>query len=362
MEWLNNVLENKAKIFVNAYLPVVAMLIIMMVLPIIFEKIAVKFEKRKSLSDIHRSVVGRYFYYQLANVYIVVTAGSLWKSLATIITFPRSIFEIFGNSLPFVVGYFASLLITKILTGLPLVILRTGSLFRYIFLRIVFRNKKLSQRELDEVYRPEKLHYGWEYPNQLFVIVICFTYVCIAPIILLVGAIYFLVAMMVFKKQVLFVYTPQYESGGTLFPLACKRTVFGLILGQLTFIGYLLFRKCLAQVFLTVPLLLLTSWLMQQLQTNYIDTSMALTLERAVDMDEAHERMYSQEKIGEQTDAKKIHVMFRDDYYRQPILTEKAGIPLPYRRGFIDPLTKEARRKLGVGVSAHRASMPYVLS
>lgn len=89
---------------------------------------------------------------------------------------------------------------------------------------------------------------------------------------------------------------------------------------------------------------------------------MALTLERAVDMDEAHERMYSQEKIGEQTDAKKIHVMFRDDYYRQPILTEKAGIPLPYRRGFIDPLTKEARRKLGVGVSAHRASMPYVLS
>ena len=177
-----------------------------------------------------------------------MTAGSIWNSLATILDHPRSIVEIFGNSLPFVVGYFVSVLITKALAGLPMVILRIGSVFRFIFLRLLFKYDNLTQRELDGVYRRERFYYGYEYPNQLFVIVICFTYVCIAPIILVVGAIYFLVALIVYKKQILFVCTAEFESGGSIFPMACKNTVIGLILGQITFIGYLSVRKAYMQV------------------------------------------------------------------------------------------------------------------
>lgn len=48
---------------------------------------------------------------------------------------------------------------------------------------------------------------------------------------------------MVYKKQVLYVYTPEYESGGAFFPMACDCTLFGLVCGQVTLIGYFVIRK-----------------------------------------------------------------------------------------------------------------------
>jgi hypothetical protein len=242
MEWILEYDNGNLALFINAYLPVVALLGLIMLLPIIFDWVARSYEKRKTQSDVQRSLVGRYFYYQLANIYISVTAGSLWKSAADIIARPSAGLEILGNSLPTVVGYFISLIITKILAGLPMVILRLGALSRYLLLRLITREQFLTQRELDQVYRAEPCLYGWEYPTQLLVIVICFTYACISPFILVFGALYFIGALMVYKKQVLYVYTPSYESGGSLFPLVCDRTIVGLICGQLTFMGYSIIR------------------------------------------------------------------------------------------------------------------------
>ena len=242
MDWILYYDNGSLALFINAYLPVLALLGLILILPIIFEGVATSYEKRKTHSDVQQSLVGRYFYYQLANIYISVTAGSLWKSAADIIARPSAGLEILGNSLPTVVGYFISLIITKILGGLPLVILRLGALSRYLLLRLITRDQYLTQRELDQVYRAEPCLYGWEYPTQLLVIVICFTYACISPFILIFGALYFMGALMVYKKQVLYVYTPTYESGGSLFPLVCDRTIVGLICGQLTFMGYSIIR------------------------------------------------------------------------------------------------------------------------
>ena len=66
------------------------------------------------------------------------------------------------------------------------------------------------------MYKKETLDIGVEYPTQLLVIVICFTYACISPIILPVGSIYFLCALIVYKKQILVFYTAEYEGGGVM--------------------------------------------------------------------------------------------------------------------------------------------------
>ena len=134
---------------------------------------------------------------------------------------------------------------------------------------------------LDEANYPRKysqLWYGWEYPNRtclcfllccflfplsrypflklsfccfvsvLLVIVICFVYSCISPIILPVGAVFFLGSWLVYKNHILIVYNPIYESGGTMFPMACHRTLIGLVCGQLTLIGYSIMRFGFYQV------------------------------------------------------------------------------------------------------------------
>ena len=270
MEWILTAGGGSVSKFVNGYLPVVALLTLILILPLMFEVIARKYERRKTVSDVQASMLGRYFYYQVLNLYITVTAGSLWRSLADILDHPSSLLELLGSSLPSMVGYFVALLVTKILAGLPLVFVRVGALSRMLFLRsLTPQEAKLSQRELDEIYRPENVQYGWEFPTQLLVIMIVFTYAVICPVILPVGVFYFSFALLVYKKQVLYVYQPVYESGGAMFPTALQRTLFGLFCGQLTMIGYLFTRQFYYQPLFLLPLPVATIWGMGYFSQHY---------------------------------------------------------------------------------------------
>lgn len=100
MEWIETFHGGIVSSFVNGYLPVLALLGLLLILPVLFEYIATHYEHRKTFSDIQASMVGRYFYYQLVTIYVTVTAGSLLKSLANIIDHPSAIFELLGESLP----------------------------------------------------------------------------------------------------------------------------------------------------------------------------------------------------------------------------------------------------------------------
>lgn len=89
---------------------------------------------------------------------------------------------------------------------------------------------------------------------------IIFTYAVICPVILPFGALYFGFSLIVYKKQTLYVYQSVYESGGEMFPVCLQLTLFALVLGQLTFIGYLGTRKAFSQVLFLLPLPLATLW------------------------------------------------------------------------------------------------------
>lgn len=153
MEWILTFQGGAMTSFINGYLPVLALLGIILILPVLFEWVAVTYERRKTFTDIQGSLLRRYFYYQLANIYVTVTAGSLWKSLGDIIDHPGNILELLGQSLPTMVGYFVALLVTKILAGLPMIFLRFGALLRMLLLKAVSAERKLTQREMDAIYR-----------------------------------------------------------------------------------------------------------------------------------------------------------------------------------------------------------------
>jgi len=192
------------------------------------------------------------------------------------------------------------------------VLLRLGALSRMVFLHPCCNKTRLTQRELKEVYRKLPIKYGWEYPTQFLVIIICFTYACITPIVLPVGAVYYFAALLVYKKQALHVYTPTYESGGGMFPQAVRKTLYALILSQMTFIGYSLIRKAMFQIILLAPLPFMTVFFTTVVQHRYFDPSKKLSLERAIKIDTHLDQSLE----------------FSDEVYQQPVLTEKASAPL----------------------------------
>lgn len=358
MEWILTYQGGALTAFINGYLPVLALLGIILILPVLFEWIAVTYERRKTFSDIQGSILRRYFYYQLANIYITATAGSLWKSLADIIDHPSNVLQLLGQSLPTMVGYFVALLVTKILAGLPMIFLRFGALSRMLLLKAISAEKKLTQRELDAIYRQENVQYGWEFPSQLLVIVIVFTYAVICPVILPVGMLYFIGSLIVYKKQVLYVYTPIYESGGNLFSDAVQRTLFGLVCGQLTLLGYFIIRGCRYQSLLLIPLPVFTLYGMQYFRIHYADPSKLLSLERAREYDRMAEydedlnpsnppSASSSSLLGSPRNGiESRRQNFDKNSYRQPVLSEKDIQPLPYRRGINDEMTVQTRELL----------------
>ena len=314
MHWLTTFTSEQNMAYIDAYLPVLALLGLIQLLPIVFEWVAVLYENRKTKSDIQRSILKRYFFFQLANIYVTVTAGSLWDSLNEVVVKNEisKILQTLGQSIPTVVGYFISLIVTKILAGLPLVLLRIGPLFRLGFLRACFSKESLTQRELAELYKKQELMYGWEYPTQLLVIVICFTYACISPIILPVGFVYFSCALVVYKAQCLSVYTPEFESGGEIFPNVCHRTLFGLACAQVTLLAYLIIMEGWKQAPFILILPFWTYYMMRRLSVLYDKPAEMLSLERAVQID----REYARRRVD-------FAQGFDKYFYRQPVLDPK---------------------------------------
>jgi hypothetical protein len=65
MQWILTFNSGSLSAFINGYLPVLALLGLILLLPIMFERIAISYERRRTYSDIQRSILTRYFYYQV---------------------------------------------------------------------------------------------------------------------------------------------------------------------------------------------------------------------------------------------------------------------------------------------------------
>ena len=75
-EWVGQIAVGAWKPFVNDYLPVITLLGLILLLPVLFTWIATSYEKRKTISGVQNSIVGRYFYYQVRG-YVMTFAFAL---------------------------------------------------------------------------------------------------------------------------------------------------------------------------------------------------------------------------------------------------------------------------------------------
>eukprot|EP01034_Spumella_vulgaris_P024588 gene24588-30954_t len=81
-------------------LPVIVLIVFLALLPIIMTYVAQSIEKRKTVSGVQLEVFRWYFLYQLANVFLILLAGSVFNSLSDAISNPSSIITLIGTALP----------------------------------------------------------------------------------------------------------------------------------------------------------------------------------------------------------------------------------------------------------------------
>lgn len=148
LPWISTYRNTVAYQVLNGYLAVALLLVLLSILPVIFDLIARYYEGLKLESEIQNSIMTRYFYYQLANVFVSVGLGSLASSIHLIIENPSSVLSILGSSLPSLSVYFTNLLIVKTFTAMPLELLRVWPLLQILQVRMCRDRSKCTVREL----------------------------------------------------------------------------------------------------------------------------------------------------------------------------------------------------------------------
>jgi len=328
LQWLQDYNNTPIYAFLNNYLTLGLLLVLLAVLPLIFDVIARNYEGLKLESEIQNSIMKRYFYYQIANVYVSLGLGSLASSLHQVLNQPSSIFNILGSSLPLFSTYFANLLIVKTFTAVPIEMMRFYALAEYLSVYMCKDKRKFTRRELKTgAFANPQMLYGWIYPNLLMVIMIVHVYSIIAPLLMPFAMLFFLFAYAMYKYQLIYVYVNNYQAGGFMWYAVFSGSMVSLIFGVFTLICYMGIRETYISgpFYMLVPLPFGIMYFWYRTDNKFKEPSMNLSLESAKDLD----RQVAEKKLkGFQIP----HSSFKRNLFRQPSLVEGPLKPAPFQR------------------------------
>ena len=124
------------------------------------------------------------------------------------------------------------------------------------------------------------------YADNLFVFTITMTFALVAPLILPFALAFFVGAAVVYKRMLLFVYEPEFESCGTFWPKTYRRMVAALYFMQLALLCVLITNEAFKEVAWLAPLPLLTLLGSLVITRSYKDAAAHLPLSVAMEMDE----------------------------------------------------------------------------
>ncbi|KAF9352036.1 hypothetical protein BGX26_010078 [Mortierella sp. AD094] len=235
---------------IQGFLPTVGVIVFLAIVP----KILVALCQRQGIrshSEIAQSLYHKYFAFILFNVVLVFTVvGTLAQAANKVYHNVGELTLLLAVSLPRVAPFFVNYTILRGIGLFPLQLLQTADVFGLIIQRFTAK----TPRDYAEARAPPELPYGVVYANTTLVFVVILIYSCMKPMILIFGVIYFALAYLVFKYQLLYVYFHPNESAGQIWPMVYSRMTLGLLIFQLTMLGFFMLKHAYIFGILLAPL------------------------------------------------------------------------------------------------------------
>ena len=203
--------------------------------------------------------------YQIANIYLLLFAGSIWDSLAEAIENPKAILSLISAALPKVSIFFINYIITIWLSGVPYKMIRRFCAIQYLYYRSCTSTRALTRRMLKCAEGPfgeTRVNYGTELSDILYVLCVVMLYWVIAPIVLILATGLFWSWYFTWKYQYVFVITRTHESGGLFWYKIYRYSMLGLMAGTITFMAYMGIKEGISQgpLLMPLPIIIYVSW------------------------------------------------------------------------------------------------------
>ncbi|KAK9935975.1 hypothetical protein M0R45_012843 [Rubus argutus] len=244
------------KSVITGFLPGIALKLFLIFLPTIL-MIMAKFEGYTSRSGLERRAASRYYLFIFVNVFLgSIITGSAFEQLDSFIhqsatDIPKTI----GVAIPMKATFFITYIMVDGWAGIAAEILMLKPLIIY-HLKNTFLVK--TERDRDEAMDPGDIGFHTGEPRIQFYILLGLVYSTVTPALLPFIIIFFGLAYLVFRHQIINVYNQRYESGAAFWPDVHGRIVAALIISQLLLLGLLSTKKAAQSTPFLLPLPVLT--------------------------------------------------------------------------------------------------------
>lgn len=258
MPFLRPVMEwELIKSFIQGFLPGIALKIFLILLPTILMMMS-KIEGYTSLSALDRRSASTYYLFILVNIFLgSVITGTAFQQLHSFLhqsadAIPKTV----GMSIPMKATFFITYIMVDGWASVAAEILRLKPLIVF-HLKNTFLVKTDQDRE--QAMDPGCLEFASSEPRIQLYFLLGFVYFVVAPIFLPFLLVFFSLAYVVFRHQIINVYNRQYESAAAFWPDVVKRVIIAMIISQLLLMGLMSTKHgSLTTPILVLPLL--TIW------------------------------------------------------------------------------------------------------
>lgn len=257
--FLKPVVEAKwIKSFIQGFLAGIALKIFLIILPTILMMMS-KVEGFVSRSSLERRSASRYYLFILVNVFLgSIIAGTAFEQLNTFIhqsanTIPKTI----GVAIPMKATFFITYIMVDGWAGIAGEILMLKPL-------IIFHLKNFflvkTEKDREEAMDKGSLGFNTGEPRIQLYLLLGLVYAVVTPFLLPFIVIFFGLAFVVFRHQIINVYNQQYESAAAFWPDVHGRIITALVISQLLLMGLLSTKQAAQSTPVIIVLPILTIW------------------------------------------------------------------------------------------------------
>ncbi|KAL3614973.1 Calcium permeable stress-gated cation channel 1 [Castilleja foliolosa] len=246
------------KSVIQGFLPGIALKIFLIVLPTIL-MIMAKFEGFSSISSLERRAAMRYYIFNFVNVFLVsVIAGTAFQQLDSFLNqsaneIPKTI----GVAIPMKATFFITYVMVDGWAGVAGEILRLKPLILF-HLKNFFLVK--TEKDREEAMDPGSIGFNTGEPQIQLYFLLGLVYAVVTPIFLPFIIVFFALAYVVFRHQIINVYNQQYESAAAFWPDVHGRIITALVFSQLILMGLMSTKGAAQSTPFLIALPVLTIW------------------------------------------------------------------------------------------------------
>lgn len=246
------------KSFIQGFLPGIALKLFLIFLPAILMMMS-KFEGFGSISSLERRAASRYYLFSFVNIFLGnVLTGTALQQLDSFIHQPANSYPAtIGTAIPLKASFFITYIMVDGWAGIAAEVLMLKPLIIY-HLKNFFLVK--TEKDREEAMDPGSIGFNTGEPRIQLYFLLGLVYAAVTPSVLPFIIIFFGLAYVVFRHQMINVYNQQYESAAAFWPDVHVRVIIALVVSQIVLMGLLTTKRAASSTPFLIVLPILTIW------------------------------------------------------------------------------------------------------